>query len=398
MRFRLILFAKLIITLIAAFVIANAVTAISSRINFLERFSIAVTDIDFTDLYYQYKPAAKPDSNIVIVNIGYANRSELANALKIISESKPKVIGVDIFFDQLADSLNPEGTQQLVSAFKEIKNAVLASSYYGKDENGNDLVAGQSPLIKKHVIESLVNLNVSADDPEMGTVRSYNPITNINGVPEIFFGLKLASFGDDQLLLKPNETENFIRWYGYANRRSAPDSLKIFKAIEWDSILTRSFSREEIQNKIILFGFLGKTINDSYSADEKLYSPLNGKMVGRSLPDIYGVEVHANIVKMILDNDYIYHSWFMDFIINLFVILIMTVILFWIQKKFERQYSILSKIALIVFVDLLLAIALELFFQTDGSFKIVIGNGLFIMLFLPDSYEFLESNLFKIFK
>jgi len=32
---------------------------------------------------------------------------------------------------------------------------------------------------------------------------------------------------------------------------------------------------------------------------------------------------------------------------------------------------------------------------SDGGIKILYGNGLFVMLFLPDTYEFLVNNLFN---
>jgi hypothetical protein len=50
---------------------------------------------------------------------------------------------------------------------------------------------------------------------------------------------------------------------------------------------------------------------------------------------------------------------------------------------------------LIVFIDALAFSAIGLFIQSGGSFKILIGRGLLIMLFLPDTLEFLENNLFS---
>jgi CHASE2 domain-containing sensor protein len=110
---------------------------------------------------------------------------------------------------------------------------------------------------------------------------------------------------------------------------------------------------------------------------------------------MYGVEIHANILKMILDKEFIYHSRTTDFLFNLAFITIFTFVLFWIQAKYSPQYSILSKVALIMFVDLLISGAIGLFFATDGSVKFLIADGLFVMLFLPDTYEFLDNNVFK---
>jgi|GEM_PF-3500802 len=388
-------FTKLIVTIVAAAVIAYAVNFISGKINFLERFSVAVTDIDFTDLFYEYQTHPPLDSNIVIVNIGYLGRSELAEMVKIISENKPRVIGLDVFFSAKYDSSDIPGTLSLGRVFDSLDNVVLISAYKGKDENGRDIVEGQSPLIQKHAIESLVNLNIATDDPEMGTVRSFNPVTDINGTKRLSFGFMIASFWDEKISPDGEEDDVFIRWYGYGTRREVPNNRWVFRTIDWHEIQNRQFDQKDLQDKIVLLGFAGKSITEEYSPADKFYSPLNRKLIGRSLPDMYGVEVHANIIKMIIDDDFIYHSDLVDFMVNYFTIGMMTLLLFWINKKYERQYSIASKLVLILFIDLFAFTAIELFFQTNGTVKVLIGNGLFIMLFLPDVYEFLANNLFN---
>jgi CHASE2 domain-containing sensor protein len=141
-------------------------------------------------------------------------------------------------------------------------------------------------------------------------------------------------------------------------------------------------------------GFLGEIIGD-YVPGDIFFTPLNKKIIGRSLPDMYGVVVHANIIKMILDKEFIYHSKTADFLFNLTFITLLTLMLLWIQSKFTNQYSILSKIALVIFIDILILGAIGLFSVTNGGVKFLIADGLFVMLFLPDTYEFLDNNIFK---
>ncbi len=389
--------AKISITLIITVILAYSISFISGKINFLERFTIAVTDIDFTDLYYYYRPKPKPDTNIVVVNIGVLNRAELAGLFKIISENKPKAIGIDILFDEEAEVT--AGTEMLSEVFKHITNAVFASAYKGTDDNGRDVMEHQSPVIRQHLKEGVVNLNISKDDPEKGTVRSFYPVTTINGESKLSFGFEIGSLWNKDILKKKTEDETFIRWYGYCERANVPDSLVVFKSIDWHRIQDGQYARSELENKIVLVGYAGDVLHERYRPDDKLYTPLNGKMIGRSLPDMYGVEIHANIIKMIIDDNLIYQSKVLDFVFNLIILSLFSLILFWINKKYGRQYSILSKIVLIIFIDLLAFAAIEIFFLSDGAIKILIGEGLFVMLFLPDAYEFLESNLFpKIFK
>lgn len=384
---------KVILTIVGSTILSIIISFISEKVNVLEKFTVAINDVDFTDLYYQYKPRPKADDNIVIVNIGYRSRAELAEMLKVISSNQPKVIGGDIFFDHEVDTVDIIGTNLLSNQVKALKNLVLASAYGGKTDDGTDIVARQSPMIREYVKEGIVNLNIATDDPEYGTVRSFYPITDINNVKHFSFGFLVASFLDSTVLKYATEYEMMIRWYGYGN----DNSDRMFKTFDSHQILNGEFEKKDIEGKIVLLGFMGETFGD-YVPGDIFFTPLNKKIIGRSLPDMYGVEVHANVIKMIVDKEFIYHSKTTDFLFNLVFITIFTLVLFWIQSKYVNQYSIISKVALILFVDLLIIGAIGLFSWTNGNVKFLIADGLFVMLFLPDTYEFLDNNLFKRFK
>ena len=381
---------KVITTIVGSTILSIIISFISERVNILEKFTVAINDVDFTDLYYQYKPKPKADNNIVIVNIGYRSRAELAEMLKIISSNQPKVIGGDIFFDQEVDTVDVVGTTLLSNQVKTVNNIVLASAYVGKADDGTDIIARQSPSIREHVKEGIVSLNIATDDPEYGTVRSFYPITDINKAKHLSFGFLVASFLDSTVLKYATEDETMIRWYGYGS----DNSERVFKTFDSQQILNRHFEKGDIEGKIVLLGFMGETFGD-YVPGDIFFTPLNKKIIGRSLPDMYGVEVHANVIKMIVDKEFIYHSKTTDFLFNLVFITIFTLVLFWMQSKYTKQYSIISKIALIIFIDLLIIGAIGLFSWTNGDVKFLIADGLFVMLFLPDTYEFLDNNLFK---
>jgi CHASE2 domain-containing sensor protein len=385
---------KVLATIAGSVILSLVIGFISEKVNVLEKFTVAVTDVDFTDLYYQYKSEPQTDHNIIIVNIGYKNRAELGQLIKIISDNQPKVIGGDIFFDQEVDTIDIIGTHLLSNEMQSIDNLVLASAFVGQTDDGIDVIARQSPAIRKYVREGIVNLNIATDDPEYGTVRSFTPVTDINGTDHISFGFLVASFLDSTVLKYANERDMMIRWYGYGNVGN--NSLAVFETFDSDQILKGDFEKKDIEGKIVLLGFMGETVGD-YVPGEIFFTPLNKKIIGRSLPDMYGVEVHANIIKMIVDKDFIFHSGLTDFLFNLAFIVVFTLLLFWIQARYANQYSILSKIGLIIFVDLLILGAIGLFWITNGELKFLIADGLFVMLFVPDTYEFLDNNIFNKF-
>jgi len=59
-----------------------------------------------------------------------------------------------------------------------------------------------------------------------------------------------------------------------------------------------------IEGKIVLLGYMGSTIN-THSVFDKFYTPMNPNYIGRAEYDMFGIVVHANIIRMILDQDYI---------------------------------------------------------------------------------------------
>jgi CHASE2 domain-containing sensor protein len=58
------------------------------------------------------------------------------------------------------------------------------------------------------------------------------------------------------------------------------------------------------RNKAVLLGFMGNTLNEVSPLD-KFYTPMNPNYVGRAERDMYGVVVHANILSMILHEEYV---------------------------------------------------------------------------------------------
>jgi CHASE2 domain-containing sensor protein len=385
---------KVILTIVGAIVIANTISFVSGKVNVLEKFTIAINDLDFTDLYYQTRPRSTIDKNIVLVNIGYKDRSELAAIIKIISDHHPKVIGGDVFFDQEIDTLDVLGTEILSSELKSIDNLVLASAYQGKSDEGKDVIARQSPLIRKFVEEGIVNLNIATDDPEYGTVRSFKPVTEINGVKHLSFGFLVASFVDKSILPLANEEEMMIKWYGYGSGNRSGDSARVFPTFDWHQIQNGEFETDDFKDKVVLLGFMGAKVGD-YVPEDIFFSPLNKKIIGRSIADMYGVEIHANIIKMILDRDFIFHSTATDILFNWTFIVILTLLLIWVHSFYPNQYSIVSKVLLIVIIDIFILGAIGIFSWTDGGVKFLISDGIFLMLFLPDTYEFLTDNIFK---
>ncbi len=58
------------------------------------------------------------------------------------------------------------------------------------------------------------------------------------------------------------------------------------------------------RDKIVLIGYVGDRI-DIDTGEDKFFTPLNSKYIGKANRDMYGIVVHANIISTILNGHYI---------------------------------------------------------------------------------------------
>ncbi len=70
-----------------------------------------------------------------------------------------------------------------------------------------------------------------------------------------------------------------------------------------------------------MIGFCGES-EKALSMNDRYFTPLNEQYTGRSLPDMFGVVIHANIISMLLDKDFINefsHYWIYIFVFFIFL-------------------------------------------------------------------------------
>ena len=115
-----------------------------------------------------------------------------------------------------------------------------------------------------------------------------------------------------------------------------------------------NFVGEILTDKVVIFCFLGEELGDLENFEDKFFTPLNETYVGRAFPDMYGGVVHANIISMILNEDFIFYldEW-QKYAIMIFGLFINIMMFSWIYKKLPKWYDGLTKlIQLVEFVGL----------------------------------------------
>lgn len=259
-------------------------------INFyvLNPMKMALKDFDFNDMKFAQlveDDKIKLDTNIVIVNIGDGDREYIANVINLVNEYKPKVIGLDALFvgerDSTKDSI-------LRETFSNTKNLVSASY----------LEPADTFYIRKDFFDSVTLYKgyVNFVTENIGTRRFYSPFEMIENkkVPSFTSAIveKFDSLAYHKLALRHKEVETI----NYSRRDN-----KYF-VVQPEDLINDGVDSGRITNKIVLLGYVNK---DPTDIEDKLFTPMNAKFAGKSLPDMNGIVVHANIISMVLEGNYI---------------------------------------------------------------------------------------------
>jgi CHASE2 domain-containing sensor protein len=392
------LWLKILAITIIILVLSHVIVFIFSRISILDSLGKSVTDFDFTDLYYSNAAKAASwqshDSTIVIINIGQLNRAGIAELIDTINSHNPKVVGIDVFFHGRKDST---GDHALSAAISKTKNCILINRLVSAtDFPPFDRVEYSDPFFLKNAVSGHGNINIPEDDKSFGTVRGFIPVYTLQNKNLKSFACEIAQHFDSVTTQRFKEADDieFINFFGVASKPWLNEEgtfIGTFTALNYDEVLSNGYESSLLRNKIVLLGYLGDTNNPDHN--QRYYTPLNERYAGRSLPDMFAVEIHANIIKMILDRKYIWNSRILDILLSLSIL----VLAVWgcqkIHQKNAQQFQLISTVMIFVLVNILIFIPLLVFIETNV--KIDLRNCLFYLILTPTFYEVIDINIFQ---
>ena len=350
----------------------------------LDPIGDALSDVQITDIVFsKFRGETKADENVVLVNIGTLPRAGIAEQIKIISKYNPKVIGLDCFF---ADPKEPYGDSLLIDAISQADNIVLASKLYNcSQEKGEcDTLIGSNPMFKNKASSlGFANLiSEAADQDQFKSNRSSTPVEKVNGEKHNALAVELVKYHSPdkvEKLFSRNNPYEVINYRGYGGLGGKFFSLDVIDVFE------QNFDPSLIKDKIVLFGFLGSDFSDK-SWEDKYYTPLNEKYAGRTNPDMYGVSIHANIIAMIINEDYINEMSASLGIILGIILCFANVYLFnIIYFKKPLWYDGLTKLIQLAEAILLLFLIIQVFH--DFSYKLELTLGIVALLLAGDALE-----------
>jgi CHASE2 domain-containing sensor protein len=366
---------------VALFSVLALLGMIALNLSFLNPISQALGDFNLSDLLYSKlgTRANLIDTNIILVNIGHLNRSQIARQLEVIKEQDPKVVGFDGFFIQKRD---PEMDSILREALQKPPGVVMACFLAGRNEESGifDSLETSNPYFTGPA-KAFVNLG--GTDPLTSTVRTFSP-------SEIFHNDTLYALGVElvrrycpeaaEKLFSRDNTREIINYKSNRNGFIAYDVDALFDTIQDFSVM---------KNKIVLMGYMGESFASPTDMEDIYYTPMNPEIAGRSRPDMYGVVIHANIASMILSSDYInkmplWLTILISFVICYYFILLVS----WVNARYNFFYKMHFNTFLFVFN--ILAIYLIFILYHYAHFSIHTGYLLAPVLLYPTFLNYFE--------
>lgn len=337
---------------IFAFLLTVSNITYFSIFDVLDPIGEAVEDTELTDIVFsKIREPQKAEENIVLVNIGELSRPEIAYMISIISALNPKVIGVDTFFRSEKDSI---GDQMLEDAFAGVKNLVMASQLFNpNDSDSFDSLGTSRNRFSQHAQTGFANFITGAQSQQdLKSCRTFTPKEIVNGETELALAVKLAQY------MAPEKVERFlergkeierINYKGNVIDYGDTEYATTYTALDHSDVFNENFVPEMIEGKCVIFCFLGTYLGDRQALEDKYYTPLNAKYAGKAHADMFGGVIHANIVSMILEENYIGSmSPSMSLFVAILICYLNVAVFSFIYKVMPKWYDGLTKLIQII--------------------------------------------------
>lgn len=311
------------------FIFIVVLGSIPLNLGILNPVKLGLKDFDFNDLSYSKLGKAqntKIDPNIVVINIGQADREGIAMLIEKTAQLQPKVIGLDVTFSGPRD---PHKDSLLRETIRRHPHLVLAVKY--ETDTANKLIATGNYFLKDS--KEFGYVNFPNDDKE--TVRAYYPFKKDEKIHDLVlpsFSSTLVRLYDSTAYGKISKKVDKKVIINYT--RTVSDRKKQYMVVEPDDLLTDNLDPAAIKGKIALLAYVNIDPND---IEDKKFTPMNEKFAGKSTPDMNGIFVHANIISMVLEKNYIKK-------VPLWVNILIAIIVCWLHMSFFIHYYLESHI------------------------------------------------------
>ncbi len=354
---------------IAVFMVMGLFALMPINTHILDPIRLALQDFDYNDMAWSkmgkhHKSVA--DTAIVVVNIDTLTRPGIATLVKKVTEQKPKVLAVDVLFNE---PRNAGADALLGSIFSTDSTVVMAYNF--KPDSGKQDGYFYPAALRKGYIDFV--------GEEGGVIRYFAPRAGDGKYSAFATEIARVAYPDQyrKLLKRHHDTEAI-------NYTLTSENIV---TIDGQSILEDSTAAGILKGKTVLLGYVSRSETD---VEDKHFTPLNSKYSGKSLPDMNGVMIHANIVSMIARGGYIqktasWLNWLLAFV------LCWTCMAVFIKyyKEHHLWFHLVAKIVQIVLAVLFVYIGLLFLHKWD--IKINMTAALTAIILAVDVLYFYEA-------
>lgn len=296
-------------------------------------------EFDFNVFQWQENP---PREDIVIVafddktlneaDLRYQDmsRSDFADVIENIFLGNPRVVGVDVFFNKPASNI--EEDERLAKLFENHRNLVTGIEFF----EGDFLLPADTLNISLDQL-GYVGLSTSvSEDALINRVPLISKKNNPNSIeyePFVFriyralkTGRQEAEYnkeqnyytiirgGEETMIPLQNGGVN-INFYG--PRRS-------YDWVSFSDVMDAKINLNTFKDKIVLLGYTAHDNHDEFITPTSRVINHEGE---NEQPHVPGVEIHANLLQTVLDQDFIYYQtplekfqWAGVFLMVLFIV------------------------------------------------------------------------------
>jgi len=265
---------------------------------------------------------------------------------KALSE-KPQAVGADILFSApKEDTLTDGKLQQLFERQNKLVMAYDLAIEKGKAEP-------RGFLYEKSLHKGYANFV----GEEGGTIRFFSPKIKKQGKAYHSFSSEIIKIAYpeayNKLASRNNETEQ-------VNYTCTPEKFILVNGTDY---LQNEGAAVSLSGKIVLLGYVSP---DENQLEDKHFTPLNKKSVGKTVPDMQGIFIHANIISMLKGNNYIskFPVWINWLIASLLCWLSMGLYIRYFLDK-HLWFHLVAKLAQLLSAILFVYIGLLFYFKWD---------------------------------
>jgi CHASE2 domain-containing sensor protein len=351
----------------------------SIPINFyvLNPLKLALKDFDFNDMAYAKLgkgSSQELDKRIVIVNIGHADREQLARIIAKTAAMNPRVMGLDVTFSGPRDSYQDSLLREEIARHNNlvVANYIMPAKELEFDNGFFATVA------KKKAYTNLFG----EPNAERRSIRYYSVYQESHSKKYYSFGAALAREFDETAFAKLEKRHHENETINYTRR------VEKYQVIEASQLLSDSMVlSSSIAGKIALLGYIN---TDPSDLEDKLYTPMNKQFVGKFTPDMNGVVIHANFISMVLDHNYIkkFPSW---------VNWLIAILICWLHMSFFVRYylenhiwfHLIAKLAQVISAIFFAALGIQLY--SRFNIKLDMKMSLIVIIMAVDVIYFYEA-------